>query len=458
MRNTFLTADFGGGSGRIIAGYLENDKLKIEEIHRFPNRQIRIGKHLYWDFPSLFEDMKSGIRKAASRSDFNIKSIGIDTWGVDFGFIDAHGNLLSLPICYRDEHTKGLCDDFISTHNVSEHYGTSGIQMMDINSIYQLIALKREGSPLPDIAGSLLFMPDLFCFFMTGIASCEYTIASTSELLDARKRSWNFPLIESLGYKRELFPPIVMPGEIRGNLLPDIADELGLATDVKVVAVGSHDTQSASFVVPSFPCAFLSSGTWSLMGVTIEEPILSEQARISGFSNEGAIGGKINLLQNITGLWFLQRLISQWEKRGISTSFDVILPAAEKACIESIIDVDSPIFANPRDMEQAIFDYCKQHNLKVPSTIGEIVRVVLQSLAHRYAKGVNALNELLPEPIKQINIIGGGSRNNLLNRLTSEATGLPVISGPVEATGIGNILVQMLACNEITDINQIVIE
>lgn len=288
----------------MLAGYIEDGALRLEEIHRFGNRQIRIGKHLYWDFPALFEDMKAGIRKAAQRPDLNVLSVGIDTWGVDFGFVDAAGCLLGLPVCYRDERTAGLCAEFMADHDVAAHYAKAGVQMMDINSIYQLIAMKREGSPILDVAKHLLFMPDLFSFYLTGNANCEYSIASTSELLDAKKRDWNNELIESLGLRRDMFPPIVMPGTVRGTLTAEVAADLGLSTDVKVVAVGSHDTQSASFVTPD-GCAFLSSGTWSLLGVTLDEPVLSEEARLSGCSNEGGVGGKINFLQNITGLWIL---------------------------------------------------------------------------------------------------------------------------------------------------------
>lgn len=483
MKNTFLAADFGGGSGRVMAGYIEDGRLVLEEIHRFGNRQVRIGRHVYWDFPALFEDMKEGIRKAAHRDDLCIKSIGVDTWGVDFGFVDAQGNLLGLPVCYRDERTAGLCEEFIQTHDVAAHYGTAGIQMMDINSIYQLIAMKREGSPILDCAAHLLFTPDLFSFFLTGEANCEYSIASTSELLDARNRSWNYALIDSLGLRREMFPPIVMPGTVRGHLTAEVAADLGLTTDVKVIAVGSHDTQSASFAsaykmatVPvasaTGPVAFLSSGTWSLLGVALDEPVLTEEARLAGCSNEGGIllktsklspcrgevEGGFNFLQNITGLWFLQRLMAQWEKRGENVAFDVILPAAEAAEIQTVVDVDDPIFANPRDMEQTIFDYCRERSLQVPATIGETVRVVLQSLAQRYAKGIAHFNALLPQPVRAINIIGGGSRNALLNRLTAEATGLPVIAGPVEATGIGNILLQAIACGEVAADSKVEIE
>jgi len=447
MKETFLAADFGGGSGRVLAGYFVEGQVQLEEIFRFPNRQVRIGKHLYWDFPSLFEDMKQGIRLAAKREDLRIVSIGIDTWGVDFGFVDAQGNLLGLPICYRDERTNGLCQEFCSTQNPTDHYSKAGIQMMDINSIYQLIAMQKEGSPILDCAKHLLFMPDLFSFFVTGVANCEYCIATTSELVDAEKRDWNDELIGSLGLRREMFPPIVMPGTIRGNLLPEVAEDLGLPTDVKVIAVGSHDTQSASYVVPD-GYAFLSSGTWSLLGIALDEPILSEEARLAGCSNEGGVGGKINFLQNITGLWILQRLMSEWEKQGENVDYDRMLSAAEKAEISTVIDVDSPDFANPRSMQEAIQSYCQKRNLQIPEDIGETVRVVLQSLARRYAEGIADFNKLLPHPITKINIIGGGSRNQLLNKLTEEATGLKVISGPVEATGIGNIMVQAETINK----------
>lgn len=446
MKEAYLALDFGGGSGRVLAGWIDDGKVQFEEIHRFRNRQVRIGKHLYWDFPSLFQDMKEGLSKAAQRHDMHIVSIGVDTWGVDFGFIDKRGNLLSLPVCYRDERTNGLCQQFCETHSATRHYATAGIQMMDINSIYQLIAMQKEHSPMLDVADKLLFMPDLFSYYLTGVANCEYTIASTSELLDAKLRNWNWELIDTLGLRREMFPPIIMPGTVRGNLLPQIAEETGLSTDVKVVAVASHDTQSASYVVPK-DCAFISSGTWSLLGVTLDEPILTEEARLAGCSNEGAVAGKINFLQNITGLWFLQRLIEEWKSEGLNTDFKVMLPQAEEARISTVLDVDDPMFASPRSMSKAIATYCQNHNLQAPQGIGEHVRVVFQSLAQRYAKGIKDFNRFLPHPITRINIIGGGSQNDLLNRLTEQACGIPVIAGPVEATGIGNIMVQMKSCN-----------
>lgn len=450
-----LAADFGGGSGRVMAGYIEGGVLRLEEVHRFSNRQVRIGRHVYWDFPALLQDMKDGLRKAAARPDWRIVSVGVDTWGVDFGFVDASGNLLALPVSYRDERTAGLCAEYCAAHDPDAHYAEAGIQMMDINSIYQLQAMQREGSPVLDTAQHLLFTPDLFSFFLCGEASCEYSIASTSELVDARTRDWNWPLIDRLGLRREMFAPIVMPGTVRGTITPAVAAELGLPADVKVIAVGSHDTQSASYASAAYAaapaaedsglCAFLSSGTWSLLGVALDEPVLTPEARRAGCSNEGGVGGKINFLQNITGLWLLQRLMAQWESRGEDVAFSTLLPAAEAANIETLVDVDDPAFANPADMERAIADYCAHHGLRAPGSVGETVRVVLQSLADRYRRGVEHFNTLLPRPITSINIIGGGCRNALLNRLTAEATGLPVIAGPVEATALGNLLVQATA-------------
>lgn len=444
--NIYLACDFGGGSGRVMAGWLDaNGEVQLEEIHRFRNRQVRLGRTLYWDFPALMQDMKDGLRMAGEKYGSRIQSIGIDTWGVDFGLVDTNGQLLGLPVCYRDERTSGLCQQYIDSHDAQAHYATAGIQMMDINTIYQLIAMQQEGSPLLQVAAHLLFIPDLFSYYLTGIATCEYTIASTSELLDARQRNWNWTLIDSLHLRREMFPPIVQPGTPRGRLTPEVAEELGLSQEVVVMAVGSHDTQSASHAARPFPSAFLSSGTWSLLGVATDEPLLTEEARLSGISNEGGVGGKVNVLQNITGLWFLQRLMAEWEERGEGTDFDTLLPAAEQARISSIVDVDDPIFSNPRSMEQTLAAYCRDHALEVPATQGEFTRVVLQSLAQRYARGIQHFNALLPHPIQEINIIGGGSRNALLNRLTAEATGLPVVAGPVEATAIGNILCQAQA-------------
>lgn len=455
---TYLAIDFGGGSGRVIAGTITDEKgekkLTMQLVHRFQNRQVRLGNHVYWDFPALFEDMKTGLKKAAQLG-LKVSGIAIDTWGVDFGFIDRDGNLVGNPVCYRDARTNGMAERFFADVDRTAHYAVNGTQVMEINTLFQLLSLKLADSPQLQIADKMLFTPDLFSYFLTGEANTEYTIASTSEMLDARKRDWDWQLIDSLGLPRHLFCPIVMPGTVRGRLRKDIAEETGLG-EVDVIAVGSHDTASAVAAVPATddeqPVAFISSGTWSLLGVEINEPILTEEARRAEFTNEGGIGGKITFLQNITGLWFIQRLMAEWKEEGDEQQYDILLPAAEKAVIDTVIPVDDAAFQNPTSMQQAIIDYCNAHNLTAPTSKAETTRIVLQSLAAKYAEATSALNAMLPSPIKKLHIIGGGSQNKLLNRLTEEALGVPVEAGPVEATGIGNILTQALAKGEVSDI------
>lgn len=457
---TYLAIDFGGGSGRVIAGTISSDAsgkhLTMQLIHRFANRQVRLGNHVYWDFPALFEDMKTGLRKAAALG-LKVDGIAIDTWGVDFGLIDRDGNLIGNPVCYRDARTSGLSNRFFHDVDRSAHYAVNGTQVMDINTLFQLYSLKQADSPMLHIADRLLFMPDLFSFFLTGVANTEYTIASTSELLDASTRNWDFALIDRLGLPRHLFCPIVMPGTVRGQLRHDIAEETGLG-EVDVIAVGSHDTASAVAAVPAdtdeHPVAFLSSGTWSLFGVELSSPILTEEARVAEFTNEGGIGGRITFLQNITGLWILQRLMAEWREQGDEQQYDSLLAAAEQSHIDSILPVDDARFQNPTSMQQAINDYCREHALMVPATKADTTRVVLQSLAAKYAESANRLNSMLSQPIRKLHIIGGGSQNRLLNRLTEEALHIPVEAGPIEATGMGNILCQALAKGEVASVEE----
>ena len=455
MSKVYLAADFGGGSGRVIAGWLEDGKLTMEEIHRFGNRQVRLGDHVYWDFPALFEDMKAGLKKAASKG-YEVESIGVDTWGVDFGLIDRDGQLLGNPVCYRDARTAGMTEKLFEQINPTEHYATTGIQVMEINTLAQLLSIK--GTAQLEAAEHLLFMPDLFSYFLTGKATNEYCIASTSELLDAKRREWSWETIDALGLPKRIFGDIVMPGTVRGELRKDIAEETGLK-DVKVIAVGSHDTASAVAAVPAIegdgPVAFLSSGTWSLLGIELPEPILTEEARQAEFTNEGGVGGRIRFLQNITGLWILQRLMAEWKERGEEQTFGELLPAAAQASISNIIPVADAAFTNPPSMEKAISDYCKQSNQPVPQTKGEFVRCLFQSLAKKYKDAIEGVNGLLPESLKRLHIIGGGSQNGLLNQFTADALGIPVWAGPVEATAMGNILVQAMAAGEVADLAEL---
>lgn len=432
----FLACDFGGGSGRVMAGWLSNGRVQLQEVHRFTNRQVRLGKTLYWDFPALFQDMKEGLKMAAAQYGDRIRSIGIDTWGVDFGFVDGHGDLLGLPVCYRDQRTNGLPDSYFATRDRYEHYRHNGTQVMEINTLFQLLALKERGQLPNNSAARLLFMPDLFSFFLTGTANNEYTIASTSELLNATTRDWDWELIDEARLPRSLFQPIVMPGTSRGCLLPDIAKEVGLSDTVEVIAVASHDTASAVASMPAFdrPTAWISSGTWSLLGTTVGTPILTPQACDAAFTNEGGDNGTITFLSNITGLWILQQLAKEWG----NSDWPELIRMAQSCDEVPLIDVDSPIFATPDSMQQAINEAVGQQ-----LNVGETTRCVLESLAQRYAIAIRQLNGLLPQPVEQLHIIGGGSQNELLNELTAKATGLQVTTGEVEATAIGNIRCQM---------------
>lgn len=465
MKEAFIAVDFGGGSGRVMAGTIAGNVLEMQEVHRFNNRQVRLGGHTYWNFLSLYDEMIEGLRIAAS-SGLRLRSIGIDTWGVDFGLIDRKGNLLGNPVCYRDAGVTGAAADYFRCHGPeTEHYRKAGTQIMDINSVFRLARMAGTDPDMLRAADRLLFMPDLFSYFLTGVADNEYTIASTSGLLDARRRDWDRELIGRIGLPDRLFGKIVMPGTVRGQLTDDVKAQTGIDYDVAVVAVGSHDTASAVYCVggdyDTTRTAYLSSGTWSLLGVTLNEPVLTEEARLAGFTNEGGAGGKIRFLQNITGLWILQNLMAQWSQDGLPTDYATLIAAAEKASTQAVIDVDDPSFHSPRSMSGAIDDYCRSHGMEVSSSQGEYVRCLLQSLAARYKKGIDALNRLLPHPVERLQIIGGGSRNTLLNRLTAEATGLEVSAGPTEATAIGNILMQAQSAGVIaspSDINQIIMK
>ena len=453
QNNVYLAADFGAGSGRVIAGWLEAGRLQMEEVHRFPDRQVRFGARLYWDFPAMVYELKEGLRKAATMG-FQAESIGIDTWGVDFGLLDAKGELLGWPVCYRDERTKGMQERVFSYYlERADHYGVTGIQQMNINTLFQLVSMREAGDVRLREADRLLFMPDLLAYFLTGVATNEYTIASTSELLDARRRDWSTETIRLVRLPQRLFGSIVMPGTVRGQLTAEIAEETG-QRQIPVVAVPGHDTACAVCATPlEKGSAFLSSGTWSLLGVELAEPILTEEARLASFTNEGGVGGTIRFLQNITGLWLLQRLMSEWAARGEAQTYDNILADAAESHFEGTILVDDARFNNPPSMERAICSQLTTTRQPLPACKADFARCVLRSLAAKYAEAIMGLNKLLPTPVRQINVIGGGSQNDLLNQFTADATGLPVLAGPVEATAMGNILVQAISAGELSDIS-----
>lgn len=438
---TYLAVDFGASSGRVMAGTrLPSGDISTEEVYRFPNSPVSRNGFLRWDIRRLFKELENGLSAAASRFS-DIRSIGIDTWGVDFGLIDSDGNLAEDSFCYRETAWEEVVNEVARNFGAKNLYEVNGLQPLAINSIYRLIWMRRNGQ---DFAGKrLLFMPDLFVSHLTGRCSNEYTIASTSGLLDAATKDWSPELMKYVGLSSELMCDIVFPGSDMGKILPEIAQRTGLSPDVRVTTVAAHDTACAVAAVDLAPgTAFLSSGTWSLLGLESPVPVLTDKALEHCYSNEGGTDG-ILFLQNITGLWILQQLAEGWKREGKPYDYPTLTRLAEQAPSIGIIDVDDPLFAGTSDMVANITGWCRSHSVSVPATQGEFVRLVLESLAQRYKKGVGAMETVSGRKIERLCVIGGGSKNGLLNLLTAEATGLQTVTGPAEATALGNLKIQM---------------
>ena len=440
----FIAADFGAGSGRVIVGtWLTASKtIELEEIHRFGNEQKMMDGHLRWDFDALFNELKTGLKKAFAKYGDEIKSIGIDTWGVDYGLLDKEGRLIANPICYRDDRTKGMMDAAFQKLPKEEFFQHAANQFMEINTAFQLMSetdLQR--------AERLLFMPDLFNYFLTGKCYNEFTIASTSQLLNTKTHQWDDVIFEKLNLPKHLMQEIIYPGTVIGELTAELAAEVG--GNAKVVAIGSHDTASAvaSIKDDGSDWAFISSGTWSLMGTPSKEPIISKEALESDFTNEGMTDGRIRFLKNITGLWLIQQLVKEWEQEGYKCDYSELVKEAELSSLDSSFDVDDARFMNPEKMSEAIISYLKEENQELPITKGDFMRCVCISLAKKYAEVKTQMERCTNKKINKIYIVGGGSKNQLLNRLAAEYTQCEVIRGEVEATAMGNILVQVKARN-----------
>lgn len=436
----FIAADFGAGSGRVIVGtWLAASKtIELEEIHRFGNEQKMMDGHLRWDFEALFNELKTGLKKAFAKYGDEIKSIGIDTWGVDYGLLDKEGRLIANPISYRDYRTKGMMDAAFQKLPKEEFFQHAANQFMEINTAFQLMSetdLQR--------AERLLFMPDLFNYFLTGKCYNEFTIASTSQLLNTKTHQWDDVIFEKLNLPKHLMQEIIYPGTVIGELTAELAAEVG--GNAKVVAIGSHDTASAvaSIKDDGSDWAFISSGTWSLMGTPSKEPIISKEALESDFTNEGMTDGRIRFLKNITGLWLIQQLVKEWEQEGYKCDYSELVKEAEHSSLDSSFDVDDARFMNPEKMSEAIVSYLKEENQKLPITKGDFMRCVCISLAKKYAEVKTQMERCTNKKINKIYIVGGGSKNQLLNRLAAEYTQCEVIRGEVEATAMGNVLVQL---------------
>ncbi|QNN54867.1 rhamnulokinase [Nocardioides mesophilus] len=422
--------------GRVAPG-----RLDLEEVHRFPNGPEDLDGTLRWPIERIWAEMLAGLRKAAAGGP--VDAIGIDSWAVDYGLLDSSGTLLGAPVCYRDSRTDGIRERVVSRVGEADLYATTGLQQLPFNTLYQLAS---EGSML-DRAETMLLVPDLLAYWLTGEVGAERTNASTTQLYDVRSRDWAWGLAGNVGVPRRILPALRDPGAVIGTLLPAVAAELGLTDATPVVAVGSHDTASAVVAVPFTDrsrAAYISSGTWSLVGVELDEPVLSEAARKADFTNEGGVDATIRFLRNVSGLWVLSEAVRTWRSRGASVELaDVLAGAADVHPLRSVVDLEAPAFLPPGDMEARIAAACEASGQPVPRSRTEVVRCILDSLALAYRRAVKQAAGLSGRPVDVVHVVGGGSQNSLLCGLTASACGVPVLAGPVEAAALGNVLVQV---------------
>jgi rhamnulokinase/L-fuculokinase len=453
-----LAFDLGASSGRAILGIYENGKLQMEEIHRFSNDPVSVNGTLYWDILRLFYEIKTGLLKCVNAGHKDIESIAIDTWGVDFGLLDADGRLLENPVHYRDARCDGMMEKVFEKVPKENIYASTGIQFVKLNTIFQLASLVENRKELLERAKTLLFTPDLLAYFLTGKMSVEYTIASTSQLLNAEKRDWDFELIEKLGIKKSIFPPIRMPGTVTGSLLPEIAQEVGFDRPVDVIACASHDTASAVVAAPigkGEKSCYISCGTWSLLGAELDSPLINSSSFEENFTNEGGYAETIRFLKNISGLWLIQETRRQWNREGNDISFKDIDRMLETEVSANVyINPDDDSFSAPGNMPKRIEDYLTATNQPLPSTKGQQALCILESLALTYRFYIENLEKLLGEKIDTVHLIGGGTKDENLCRFTACATKKRVTAGPVEATAIGNIAVQLIAKGVIKDLDE----
>ncbi|MCA9107629.1 MAG: rhamnulokinase, partial [Planctomycetales bacterium] len=442
-----LAVDLGASSGRVLAGTLDSDRFVLEEVHRFPNGGVGVGERLHWDVLRLWADIKEGLTQAGRRFGDRVASVAVDTWGVDFGLLDRNGELLANPHHYRDSQNAGMLD--VAFHSVprDDIFAATGLQFMEINSLYQLLALRGRKQGALDAASHFVMMADLFHLFLTGEISNEVTNSTTSQCFDPRKGDWARSILERFGLPVEIFGPVSQPGTRLGSLRASVQRETRLGA-VEVVLPGTHDTASAVAAIPGLDerSAYISSGTWSLMGVEIAQPIINDDVRRLNFTNEGGVANTIRLLKNIGGLWLLQEARRQWARSGQEYSWAALLAEAERGTpFRSIIDPDASDFLAPSQMIDAIAAYCRRTGQPAPEKVGEVVRCTLESLALRYRWTLGALEELVGHKLETIRIVGGGSQNRLLCQLTADACQRPVVTGPVEATALGNVMVQAMA-------------
>ena len=454
MTKRVLAFDFGASSGRAIIGCFDGDKITLEEVHRFSNDPVSVGGTVYWDVLRLFYEIKQGIIKAKIAGGFD--SIGIDTWGVDFGLIDSEGKLMENPVHYRDARTVGLVDEAFKTMPKEKLYGITGIQFMELNTLFQIISLKKYRPWMLERADKMLFMPDLFGYMLTGKMCAEYSIASTSQLIDLDKKTWSKEILDAFGIKESVFAPLVQPGTVLGELSKEVCEECGV-DPVPVISVCGHDTQSA---ITSVPCedgdfAFLSSGTWSLFGTELDKPIVNETSMNINITNEGGFDGSTGFLKNIIGLWLIQESRRQWKREGKEYSYaDLEKLALAAEPFKCFIDPDAPEFVPHGNIPERVREFCRKTGQYVPETVGEIMRCIYESLAMKYRLTFEKLRECTERDYPVIHVIGGGTKDGLLCQMTANSCDRTVKAGPIEATVMGNVAVQLMSDGSVKNIGQ----
>lgn len=455
-----LAVDLGASSGRVVAGLFDGARVRLEEVHRFPNGPVEIAGNLHWDVLALWSEVQAGLRAATARyGGANVRSIGVDTWGVDFALLGRGDVLLSNPHHYRDHRTDRLMEQAFEVVPRERIFAATGLQFMQFNTLYQLWALKRQDSPLLEAAKSFLMIPDFFHWLLTGNKSNEFTNATTTQFYDPRRRAWSTELLDKFGIPPRILGEIIEPGTNLGPLLPEIADETGLQ-GVSVIAPGTHDTASAVMAVPASSTmagppdwCYISSGTWSLLGAETARPVINDACRRLNFTNEGGVGGTTRLLKNITGLWLLQECRRVWAQAGKEYSWEQMTRLADAAPPhQSLINPDDPSFSAPADMPEAIRAFCRRTNQPVPPDEGAVLRCALDSLALKCRQVLGWLEQLAGGPMKTIHIVGGGALNRQLCQATADACARPVVAGPVEATALGNLMVQAVSLGLVSSI------
>jgi len=449
----YLAFDFGAESGRAVLGRLQSGILTTEPVHRFANEPVEYGGSLHWDVARLWFEVRTVLARLAQ---VDLAGIGVDAWGVDYALLGERGELLQNPYHYRDRRTEGVMEEVFRRIPREEIYQATGIQFMPINTLYQLVAARRDHPQLLAAAKHMLTIPDLFNFWLTGNAVCEFTSATTTQMVEPLKRAWATGLMQRLEIPPDLPAPIVEPGSIVGTLLPSIAGHSHLA-GTKVIAPACHDTGSAVASISARDgTAFLSSGTWSLIGTELDSPVISSAALRLNFTNEGGVNGTTRLLKNVMGLWMLQGCRRSWTAQGHSYDYRELTELASgQTSFRHLIDPDDESFLRPSDMPAAIHHFCARTHQPIPSEPGAYVQTILESLAFKYRLVIRNLEQVSGRPIEQIRIIGGGSRNRLLNQLTADATGRRVLAGPAEAAALGNIAMQILATGEASSLGEV---